>query len=89
MFILLLVLIPVVVVSGVTNIFSFDTAVTGDEDIDNLGEVDETNEELLAILDEYPNEDKTQLGRIVHAIEFVLLFYQDDQTYEEFYHWGK
>ena len=83
MFILLLVLIPVVIVSGVANIFSFDTAVTGEEDIDNLGEVDETNEELIAILDEYPNEDKTQLGRIVHAIEFVLLSYQDGQTYEE------
>ena len=83
MFILLLVLIPVVIVSGVANIFSFDTAVTGEEDIDNLGEVDETNEELIAILDEYPNEDKTQLGRIVHAIEFVFLSYQDGQTYEE------
>lgn len=83
MFILLLVLIPVIIVSGVTNIFSFDVAVTGNEDIDNLGEVDETNEELVAILDEYPNEDKLQLGRIVHAVEFVLLSYQEDQTYEE------
>ena len=95
LFLILLILIPVVAISSVVNAFSFDKEVSdakGDSDIsdtdpgdsEDSDDLDDTNKNLISLIDtKYSSEDKTQLGRVVHAVEFVFLSYQDDKVYEE------
>ncbi len=95
LFLILLILIPVVAISSVVNAFSFDKEVsdakadsdisdTDPSDSEESDDVDDTNKELISLIDsKYSSEDKTQLGRIVHAVEFVLLSYQGDKVYED------